>query len=96
MARIWEAVHSFFAGEPDPNAVRVAVVALVVSEQDRRMIMSVSGQQALDVYFAKSSEEAGAAANRLTAPVILFDRDWPGTEWRTAIERLSGLPTGLA
>jgi FixJ family two-component response regulator len=28
----------------------------------------------------------------LTAPIVLLDRDWPGAEWRTAVERLAAAP----
>jgi len=28
----------------------------------------------------------------LKAPVILLDRDWPGTGWRAAVERLASSP----
>jgi len=67
-------------------------VALVADEQDRRVLTNVAGQEKFEVHFVESSEEAGAVANQLTAPVILFDRDWPGTQWRTNIQSLAALP----
>ena len=61
---------------------------MVVNEQDRHVLASVFGQDPLDVRFAESCEEAYSVTNQLTAPVILLDRDWPGTEWKAAVERL--------
>jgi len=68
------------------------VVALVVDEQDRHVLTRVFGQEPLDVRFAESCQEACSIANQLTAPVILLDRDWPETEWRIAVERLTASP----
>ena len=28
-------------------------------------------------------------ANELTAPVILFDRDWPGNQWKVIVQTLA-------
>src|SRR5580692_8259377 len=71
---------------------RVPVVALVVAEEDRSVLADASRQQTWEVHFAESCEQASAMANRLAAPVILLDRDWPGTEWRSAVESLAALP----
>jgi DNA-binding NtrC family response regulator len=71
---------------------RVTIVALVVNEQDRQVLAKVLGQELLDVYFAESCEQASALATRFSAPVILLDRDWPGTEWKAAVERLAYSP----
>jgi DNA-binding NtrC family response regulator len=73
---------------------RVPVVALVVNEEDRRILASVAGEESLEVHFAESCEEAGDAANRLSAAIILIDRDWPGCEWRLAVQRLAASPRG--
>lgn len=94
MTRVWEMVHSLFTGGASRRIPpsRVPVVALVVNEQDRHVLASVFGQEPLDVRFAESCEEAYSVANQLTAPVILLDRDWPETEWRAAVERLTKSP----
>lgn len=85
-------VAKFFTRGRKTDPVRVSVVALVVSDEDRGVLTSTSGEQPLDVRFAESCEEACVLANQLTAPIILFDRDWPGTEWRAAVARLAALP----
>jgi DNA-binding NtrC family response regulator len=92
---LWLVVHSFFTSTIlGQRAVRsrVPVVALLVSEQDRNVLASSFGEEPLDVRFAESYEDAYPLASRLAAPIILFDRDWPGTEWRTAVAGLASLP----
>ena len=93
--RVWEIVHSLLTGgaaRPAALPSRVPVVALVVNEQDRHVLTNAFGEEPLDVRFAESCEEACSVANQLTAPVILLDRDWPETEWRAAVERLTASP----
>jgi DNA-binding NtrC family response regulator len=95
MMRIWEMVHSFLTGGVPTRVTfpsRVPVVALVVNEQDRHVLASVFAQEPFDIRFAESCEKACSMANQLTAPVILLDRDWPETEWRAAVERLTATP----
>jgi len=88
-------VRSLLAGVMRPRIAlpsRVTIVALVVNEQDRNVLANVFGRQPVDVHFAESCEQALVFAQRLSAPVILVDRDWPGTEWRTAVASLAVLP----
>ena len=95
MLNVWQLIHSVFtSGAPSRKAppARIPVVAIVVSEQDRRVLTSVSGQELLELHFVESCEEACTVANHLTAPVILFDRDLPGAEWRTVVGNLAALP----
>jgi DNA-binding NtrC family response regulator len=92
---VWQAIQSFFAGVVPSRMApssRVPIVALVVNEQDRYVLTNISGQESLDVHFAESCEEGQAVANQLMAPVILLDRNWPGTEWKPAIENLAASP----
>lgn len=92
---VWQVIHSVFtSGAPSRKApqARIPVVAMVVSDQDRQVLTSVSAQELLELHFVESCEEACTVANHLTAPVILFDRDLPGTEWRTAVASLAALP----
>lgn len=67
------------------------MVALVVAQQDRDMLTSVADLELWDLHFIESCEEARSIAKQLSAPVILLDRDWPGTEWRIAVESLASL-----
>jgi DNA-binding NtrC family response regulator len=95
MTRVWEMVHSLFIGGAPRRmtaASRVPVVALVVNEQDRHVLASVFGEDPLAVRFAESCEEAYSVTNQLAARVILLDRDWPGTDWKAAVEKLASSP----
>lgn len=95
LPNLWQVLHSVFTGRtPGRKALpqRVPVVAAVVSEQDRHVLASISGQELLELHFVESCEEAYAVANQLAAPVILYDRDVPGAEWRTAIRSLAASP----
>lgn len=95
MPRVWEIVHSLFTGGSSRRVTlppRVPLVALVVNEQDRHVLAGVLGAEPLDVRFAESCEEACSIAKQLSAPVILLDRDWPETDWREAVERLTASP----
>lgn len=95
MTRMWRIVHSLFAGvvrSRTPRPFRLTVVALVVNEQDRSVLAKAFDLEPWDVRFAESCEEAWSIANQLAAPVVLLDRDWPGTEWKVAVERLGSLP----
>ena len=88
-------------------SVAIPVVALIVSQEDRQEISRISGTASRGargsslststgdgwyVHFAESCEQASAFAERLSAPVILFDRDWPGTDWKAAVTNLAALP----
>ena len=95
MSSLWLVVHSFFTGTNPGNRAgrpRIPVVALLVSEQDRDVLTRSFGEEAVDVRFAESYEDAYSLASRLAAPLILVDRDWPGTVWRTAVAALASLP----
>lgn len=93
--RMWQIAHSLFAGAVGrrmPLPFRLTVVALVANEQDRHVLTNAFDKEAMDVHFAESCEEACSVVNQLTAPVVLLDRDWPGTEWKVALERLGSAP----
>ena len=92
---VWQILHSVFTnGTPSRIALppRIPVVAIVVSEQDRQVLTSVSSQELLELHLVESCEEACTVANQLAAPVILFDRDLPGAEWKTAVGSLAASP----
>jgi FixJ family two-component response regulator len=95
MPRVWQMIHSFFTGAPPSRRLwqsRIPVVALVANEQDRQLLARVSSLEPLEMHFVASRDEASSLANELTAPVILLDRDWPGTEWRVMVQNLAASP----
>jgi DNA-binding NtrC family response regulator len=73
-------------------APRISIVALVVSDHDREVLNRISTSEPLDVHFAESHVDAWEAMNRLNAPVILYDRDWPNSAWRTTVQALASAP----
>jgi len=95
MPNVWQIMHSVFTGgivSQKATPPRIPVVAIIVSDQDRQVLTSVSSQELLELHLVESCEEACTVANQLTAPVILFDRDLPGAEWRTAVRSLAASP----
>ena len=97
MSHVWRVIDSFFGGAiPTRIALpdRVPVITLLLDEQDRRVLASLAGGVSLDIHAAGSCAEAAAMARRFTAPIILLDRDWPGSEWRSTAETLSAAPHG--
>jgi hypothetical protein len=77
---------------PQPIAPRISVVALVVSDHDRDILTRISNREPVDIHFAESHVDAWEAVNRLSSPVILYDRDWPNAEWRTTVQALASSP----
>lgn len=92
---MWRAIHTFFTGVTPSRSLqpaRIPLVALMAGEQDRRLLQQVCDLKQLEVHFVESCEEAGAVANELTAPIILLDRDWEGTEWRSMVQTVAASP----
>jgi FixJ family two-component response regulator len=105
---IWNSIRSFFArssGDIRPGgplisgspvryatAPSVTIVALVVEDQDRKLVADIGHRHQWDVHFANTCEDALEASNELVVPVILCDRDLPGTEWRDVVRSLASCP----
>jgi CheY-like chemotaxis protein len=105
MLNAWQLICSFLAAIPGrlwaPNATartdtvslrRMHIVALVADYQERKVISAASFEESWAVQFAESSDDAREVSNRLLAPVILCDRDWPDMDWRAAVRSLASLP----
>jgi CheY-like chemotaxis protein len=99
---MWKAIQSFlrvrkgsqtFQRDQTANPLSaVLIVALIISEQDRALLRNVAIPRGIDVRFTESCSEAWTIANQLQAPVILCDRDLPGTEWRDVMQILASAP----
>ncbi len=70
----------------------LAVVGLVTSDADRRVLARICAQSGWPLVFADTPEEAQVARDKLKAPVILCDRDLPGNGWRQTVEVLASSP----
>jgi response regulator of citrate/malate metabolism len=76
-------------GRPAAEAARparVPVIALLMDAQDWRILAS---QDAFETHFAVSLENAMDLMKTFDAPVVLLDRDWPGSDWRDAIRKFA-------
>ena len=74
------------------SAAPLAIVGLVTSDDDRRLLASVCTHNGWYLLFADTGEEGRAALDKLKAPVILCDRDLPGKDWRETVEGLASSP----
>ncbi len=64
---------------------RTPVIALLVSQHDRQVLAGISDHAPVEVHFPESLIDGCDAVNRLSSPVILYDRDWPNADWRLAV-----------
>src|SRR5258706_7691073 len=99
---MWKSIHSFLRvrkrgqdlhqDQPANRLSDLLIVALLVGERDRALLTNVAIPRGIDVRFTDSCSEAWTIANQLEAPVILCDRDLPGTEWRNVMQSLASAP----
>jgi DNA-binding NtrC family response regulator len=97
LANLWHVIHTWVTRVvPSRKTLpsRISVVAVVVGEQDRLTLAGVSRHEPFDVQFAESWEEAWAIADQLAAPIVLFDRDCPGPDWKRVVQNLAASPHG--
>ena len=62
----------------------ITVIGVAFTDEDRRLLTSVCNGRHWNVLFAETCDQARAALDQLKAPVILYDRDLAGGEWRAA------------
>ncbi len=101
MLGLWRALQSLLtdsgrrdkrhpsAWSDDERRYRTNVVALVVSDEDRKVLRSISDRESVEIHFAESRVDAWDALTRLNSPLVLYDRDWPDAEWRTTVQAFS-------
>jgi DNA-binding NtrC family response regulator len=70
-------------------AVRIALVALMVGDEDRKLLAEISARNQWSVHFTDTCGDAWVVLNQLKAPVILCDRDLPSTEWRDVVQMMA-------
>ncbi len=64
----------------------LAVLAILASQNDRAQLESIFEKAGWRIVFANGIEELTAQP----MPIILYDRDLPGADWRQAIQQLAG------
>ncbi len=84
------------AAQPHGLSPGLPLVAALTSGPDaypdRAMLSQAAEGAQWSLQVAQNCEEAWHIADRLHAPVILYDRDIQETEWREAVGILSALP----
>lgn len=83
---------SSLQGNRSASTPIVRIVALVVSDYDRKLLESISGRSQWAVHFVGTYDETCTALNQLNPPVILCDRDLLGADWRDIIRKLAAVP----
>jgi DNA-binding NtrC family response regulator len=73
---------------------RITIVALGVGDQDHEFLTRVSERHQWNLHFTDTCEEAWEALNQLKAPIILCDRDLPGTQWRDVVRMMASSSHG--
>ncbi len=76
-------------GGDNSATASLTVLGLTVEDNDRRLLASICSRSRWNVLFADTCDQARAALNRLTVPVVLCDRDLPGGEWRDVVQVLA-------
>lgn len=89
---MWQAVQSFLDGFPSTTPARVPIVALVATNRDCGVLTDVAAFKELNIHFSESYDDARAAIRRLHVPLVIFDRDWPATDWRAAVRIFAAAP----
>jgi len=70
----------------------IAVIGLVPSEADRQLLSGLCRRSGWNLLFVDTCEDARIALHKLKAPVVLFDRDLPGGDWRGVVRDLASSP----
>ncbi len=76
-------------GQNHAMTTMITVVGLLLDEQDRQLLASVSSQSQWHVFFANNCEDACRTLEQCNVQVILCDRDVPGKEWREVVRALA-------
>ena len=78
---------------PSPGRnTRIRMVALVSNDCDRQLLARMAPENGWVVHFPGSCVEAWHLLKQEKPPILLFDRDFPGTQWREVIQEMSSGP----
>jgi hypothetical protein len=76
---------------PPADTTSIRIVSVLAGAQDRCLLDEVSYRNQWNVSFAKAYDEACLLSDRLKPPIILFDRDVAGPDWRHAVSSLASV-----
>ena len=81
------------AAKLDSSADDGTIVALVITDEDRRTIAVVGRRNQWKLLFADSCDSARALLEQHKARLVLCDRDLPGPFWRDVVQALAHSPS---
>lgn len=67
----------------------LSVVAMIASPDDAARLSEIVANTEWEFQAVRDLEEAAALVQARPASVVIFDRDFPGTDWKPAIGRLA-------
>jgi len=70
----------------------IRIVAVLANVEEREVLSRIAAEQQWIVRFTDTCGEAWTALNESKAPIVLCDRDLPGTEWRDVIRMMVSSP----
>jgi DNA-binding response OmpR family regulator len=80
-------------GDAPPEQRPLMVLAVTASQPDRDLLRQIFEKAGWKALLAAGFDEAVRIADAQPVPIVLWDRDLPGSDWRQAIERLSNRPS---
>ena len=80
--------------ESAADPLRIRMVAVLGSSQDRYLLYEISERNHWEVFFAETQEQARQMSDQLKPAIILFDRDVVGADWRDAVSSLASVSAG--
>lgn len=83
---------STLSSRRDDGSQAITVVGLLADDHDRQLLTEVCDQSQWKVLFAETCVEALTTLDQRRVPVILYDRDLPGREWRDVVALLASTP----
>lgn len=103
--RLFTTLRELFSPPPPPDATplpfsaaaprtstettQIRMVALLASVEDRAVLDRLAAHHNWTVLSAASCGEAWDLLNRYKVPIVICDREFPGTEWRDVIQMMS-------
>ena len=86
---MWQRIRSMFAPADspasDPAPSRITIVSILLEDQDRSLLATVSQTNPRDVVFVKTCAEAKQVSEQIKPHIILLDRDLAEGDWRQSL-----------
>ena len=91
---MWTAIRSFLIRtfEAPPEDSGVTIVALLANKRDRDTLLQIAARKRWTVHFRDTCGEAWQLLQQHQIPIVLCDRELPGTEWRDVIHMMVSPP----